>query len=90
MLFFNVENKSDNYLCIKTLYGLLPKKNTIKYLEVMVDHKLTWEEHTRYVVQKLTKARGILAKLRHLAPQTILINVYYSIVYPHLLYGVTS
>ena len=56
----------------------------------MADHKLTWEEHTRYIVQKLTKAREILAKLRHYAPQSILINVYNSIVYPHLYYGVTS
>ena len=56
----------------------------------MVDHRLTWEDHTKYVVQRLTKARRILAKLRHHAPQFILANVYYSIVYPHLYYGVTS
>ena len=62
----------------------------MKYLRVMVDHKLTWKEHTTYVIQALTKARGILAKLGHHAPQSILINVYYSIVYPHLYYGVTS
>ena len=59
----------------------------------MVDHKLTWEEHTRYVIQKLTKARGILAKLRHHAPQSILINVYYIIYCLSAFityYGVTS
>ena len=85
-----MKNKSNNDFCIDTLNGTLPKKNAIKYLGVMVDHKLTWEEHTRYAVQKLTKARGILAKLRHHAPQSMLINVYYSIVYPHFYYGVTS
>ena len=90
VLFSNVKNKSNNDFCIDTLNGTLPKKNAIKYLGVMVDHKLTWEEHTRYIIQKLTKARGILAKLRHHAPQSILINVYYSIVYRHLYYGVTS
>ena len=89
MLFSYVKNKSNNDFCIDTLNGTLPKKNAITYLGVMVDHKLTWEEHTRYV-QKLTKARGILAKFRHHAPQSIVINVYYSIVYPHLYYGVTS
>ena len=71
----NVKNKCNNDFCIDTLNGKLPKKNAIKYLGVMVDHKLTWEEHTRHVIQKLTKARGILAKLRHHAPQSILINV---------------
>ena len=90
VLFSNLKNISSNDFCIDTLNGTLPKKNAIKYLGVMVDHKLTWEEHTRYVLQKLTKARGILAKLRHHAPQSILINVYCSIAYPHLYYGVTS
>ena len=85
-----MKNKSNNDFCIDSLNGTLPKKNAIKYLGVMVDHKLTWEEHTRYVIQKLTKARGILAKLRHHAPQSILINVYNSVVYPLLYYGVTS
>ena len=90
VLFSNVKSKSNKDFCINTLNGTLPKKNTIKYLGVMVDHKLTWEEHTIYVIQKLTKAKGILAKLRHHAPQSILINVYHSIVYPHLYYGATS
>ena len=90
VLFSNVKNKSNNDFCINTLNGTLPKKNAFKYLGVMVDHKLTWEEHTRYIVQKLTKAREILAKLRHHTPQCILTSVYYSIVYPHLYYGVTS
>ena len=49
-----------------------------------------WEEHARHVVQKLFTARGILSKLRHHAPQSTLLNVYHSIVYPPLYYGVTS
>ena len=57
---------------------------------VIIDHRLTWEEHTRHVVQKLSTARGIRSKSRHHAPQSVLLNVYYSIVYPCLYCGVTS
>ena len=70
--------------------GPLPNKSAVKYLSVIIDHRLTWKEHTRHVVQKLSTAKGILSKLRHHAPQSVLLNVYYSIVYLYLYYGVTS
>jgi len=40
--------------------------------------------------KKLCIAKGILSKLRHYAPLTVLRSVYYSIVYSHLQYGITS
>ena len=88
MLFSNLKNLSNYDFCINTPSGTLPNKSVDKYLGVIIDHRLTWEEHTRHVVQKLSTASGILSKLRHRAPQSVLLNVYYSIVYPY--YGVTS
>ena len=41
VLFSNVKNKSNNNFCINTLNGMLPKKNAIKHLRIMLDHKLT-------------------------------------------------
>ena len=90
VLFSNVKNLSNYDFCINTPNRPLPNKSAVKYLGVIIDHRLIWEEHTRHVVQKLSTARGILSKLRHHAPQSVLLNVYYSIVYPYLYYGVTS
>ena len=56
----------------------------------MLDHKLTWKDHTLLVVEKPYTARGILFKLRRYATQSVLKCVYYSLVYPYLYYGVTS
>ena len=60
--------------------SLLHILRKIKYLSVIIDHRLTWEEHARHVLQKLFTAKGILSKLRHHAHQSVLLNVYYSIV----------
>ena len=90
VLFSNVKNLSNYDFCISTPNGPLPNNSAVKYLGVIIDHRLTWKEHARHVVQKLSTARGILCKLRHHAPQSVLLNVYYSIVYPYLYYGVTS
>ena len=56
----------------------------------MLDHKLTWKDHTRLVIKKLYMAREILRKLRRHAPQSMLKYVYYSLFYPYLYYGVTT
>ena len=56
---------------------------------MLLDNKLSWEQHTISVVKKLTTARGIISKLRHFAPLSVLRNVYFSIVYSHLQYGIS-
>ena len=38
---------------------------------------------------KISTALGILFRLQHFAPKQILISVDYSLVYPHLCYGIT-
>ena len=88
VLFSNLKKLSNYGFCINTPNGPLPNKSAVKYQirivlntwVLYIDHRLTWEEHTRHVVQKLSTARGILSKLRHHAPQSVLLNVYYSIV----------
>ena len=82
-------NTNDNFQINTQNQAILPK-NAIRYLGVILDHKLTWKEHMRLVVEKLYMARGILSKLRRHAPQSVLKCVYYSLVYPYLYYGVTS
>ena len=90
VLFSNLKILTNYDFCINTPNGPLPNKSAVKYLGVIIDYRLTWEEHTRHVVQKLSTARGILSKIRHHSPQSVLLNVYYSIVYPYLYYDVKS
>ena len=78
------------FVLIRYPSGPLPNKSAVKYLGVIIDHRLTWEEHTQHVVQKLSTARGILSKLRHHARQSVPLNVYYSIVYPYPTYIMVS
>ena len=64
-------NTNDNFQSNTQNRAILPK-NAIRYLGVVLDHKLTWKDHTRLVVEKLYMARGILSKLRRHAPQSVL------------------
>ena len=58
----------------------------VKYLSLHFDKYLSWDLQTNHISKKLSRANGILSKLRHFAKQT-LVSVYYSILYTHLLYG---
>ena len=46
--------------------------------------------HTKYSKKIKYSYRSIISKLRHYAPASILRNVYFSIAYSHLQYGITT
>ena len=58
-----------------------------KQLSVVLDFKLTFEEHLKYVLVKVNNAVSFLPKLRNLLPRTSLITVYKAFIRQHLDYG---
>ena len=61
--------------------------DSVKYLGLHLDKYLSWDLQTNQLSKKVSRANGILSKLRHFAPKQTLVSVYYSIFYTHLLYG---
>ena len=58
-----------------------------KYLGVTIDSLLKFDKHISSVKHKISRAVGIISKLRHFLPTNALLNVYYAFIHPHLLYG---
>ena len=77
VLFSRSKSTAVNNFVIKTSERPLTYKSVIKYLGVLFDNKLNWEQHIQYVLAKLCIARGVLMKLRHYAPVAVLRNVYF-------------
>ena len=48
---------------------------------------LSWEYHIYELCKKLSRANGILSKLRYNAPLNVCLQVYYAIFYSFLIYG---
>ena len=61
---------------------------TVKYLCVTFDSNITWKNHINELCSKLSKTVGICSKLRYNVNIDILIMLYYSLIYPFLIYGV--
>lgn len=59
----------------------------VKYLGLIIDCHLNWKKHAHEVSKKISRGIGILSKLRHFVTNDILTQLYYSLVYPFLTYG---
>lgn len=64
------------------------EKKSYKYLGVIIDSNVNWKEHVNELCKKISRGIGILLKLRNFVKIDILIKIYYSIIYPFLIYGI--
>ena len=65
----------------------IKSKTQTKYLGVILDEHLNFKKQIDTVKQKLARATGILAELRHYVPQKILKSMYYTIFDSIMRYG---
>ena len=65
----------------------LKKSINTRFLGVMIDEHLTWKNHINYVTYQIAKTAGILCKSRHFIKKDLLLSLYDSLMYPHLIYG---
>ena len=66
----------------------LKREYCIKYLGIMIDSHLSWKPQVDFVVKKIRRSIGILSKLRHYVDLSILLKLYYALIYPFLIYGI--
>ena len=62
----------------------LEHKSYIKYLGLLIDENLSWKNHLDFVTE-IIKTTGMIAKLRHFVPSSVLTNIYKSLILPYLL-----
>ena len=68
----------------------LKRKNSIKFLGVIVDDKLCWREHINYICKKISKSIGIIRKIKDSLNEQSKIMLYYTMIYPYLQYCVAA
>ena len=64
----------------------IKETNSIKFLGIIVDNKLKWHEHIIYIKNKVSRAIGIIYKARKYANKQTVKQMYYTFVFPYLIY----
>ena len=77
----NFKSNLKSICCVK-------QKLISTYLGIVIDEKLSWKPHLSAVASKLAKLCGLFYKLRLYVDKQVLKKVYYTLIYPILLYGV--
>ena len=86
---FHPFNKPLKYnVTIKINKKALNEKKSIKYLGMLIDSTLSWKEHVSYLSKKLSRAVGILYKIRPFVNTKIMKNIYYALFYSHIVYAI--
>ena len=87
IIFRDPRNKSTHELKIKIDGKKLIPSKFVKYLGVLIDCHLNWHAHEMELHRKLSRAIGMLCKIRHFVNLESLRMIYYGIFSSILLYG---
>ena len=74
--------------CIVIRDIAIDRTTVTKYLGIYVDDCLNFNKHVDYISGKISKSIGVLYKLKSCLPDYVLRNLYFSMIYPYMLYGV--
>ena len=87
ILFHSTRHPIDTLISIKLDGKRLVPVDYVKYLGMYIDKRLDWDVHIHHMCKKLSRANGILSKLRHNTHREVCLIVYYAIFFSHLIYG---
>ena len=86
MLFSYKEDEPINEININNIE--ISRVFSIKFLEVHIDHELSWKIHIANTCKKVSKCIGILNKAMYVLSTRILNTLYNVLIVPHLIFYV--
>ena len=87
---FHLKNKKPPGSFSITLNNVeLERLSYTKFLGVLIHENLTWNQHVNYISARVSKATGLLSKLKHYLPKYALLVIYNLLCLSHLSYAIT-
>ena len=87
-MIFKPRNKNDDKPNIMINGSQIDQVNKAKFLGVIIDCNLKWNEHIKHVTQKISKGIGIIIKARKYFNCETLLNLYNTLILPYISYCV--
>ena len=73
----------------KKIEKKIQRENCVKFLGVLLDANMSWKYHINELLKKLSGTLGLFYKIRYYVPLEILKQLYYSLFYSFVSYGIT-
>ena len=84
---FSRETKKEYHPPLAFNNNNVSETNSQKHLGVVLDHRLSFEDHLKMILNKVNKTIGLLRKLQNILPKSALLTIYKSFIRPHFDYG---
>ena len=88
VIFHPYNKPTKELITIKINKKAIAEEKYVKYLGVLIDSTLSWKYHIDNLTKKISRAIGVMYKIRYYVNSSILMNLYYSLIYPYLLYAI--
>jgi len=88
MLLNSQKRNPTSFKVIRNNHSISSKDN-LKYLGVL-DNALSWKPHVQKMKTQLSRACGVLSKLKHYTTQSVLEVIYNSLIHPYLNYSILN
>ena len=86
ILFHNRQKQIIDKIDLKIDNTCIEQTRNTKFLGVIINENLTWEDHIKLVKAKVSKNIGIIKRLQKCLPKHILLMLYHSLVHPYFDY----
>ena len=93
----SISFKKTNYMLISPpqkatniILSNITRKTPIKYLCVFIDEHLNWGPQILHINNKVSRNMGIINELKYYLDIHTLTQLYYTLIYPYLSYGITN
>ena len=86
LVFTNIRGPTLSYTLSCNDFNI-PSVSSTNFLGVTIDNQLTWRDHIQGVRKKVSKAIGVLSKVRHFVPNKTLKTLYNALILPHFNYS---
>ena len=83
---FQQKNKVKPDISLKIDGEIIAEVTSSKFFGVIIDNKLNWKDHVSFVCRKVARGSGVIIKARKVLRNESLKNLYYSFIYPYLIY----
>ena len=59
------------------------------FLGIVLSSNIKWNKHTDYVSKNISRAIGVMYRLKHIYHHAVLLTLYQAIIYPHFNYVIS-
>ena len=87
VIFHPPQKRSVDTVSLKISDNVIKQESYIKYLGIYLDCSLSWNTQIHQVAKNIKRSVGVLFKIRRNVNTKILVNLYYALIYPYLIYG---